>query len=307
MTRADADPNLRPLWPGTIGPATAFPELRPGMRRRHSAMDMSYPEGTSPLLLHGRARDIRMRDDGTIEVLDEATFDAVVDTSGDTVIKEASVPGLGGLPAQSGFRRRLPDVAEPGSLLALLLDEVPSTTLISGSALSRTGRRPVEPGRNPPVGTCAGWIAGGAMITAIETNDRPYLGEGPPAPHLDDEFPPLGAGSMRRRRRLDVGDGVADVFFRDTVVESSGIETVVHEYGIDVRFDPETCVITHIDAVPHVLPGPQCPNAASSADELVGMRLDDVRDHVRKHFRGISTCTHLNDALRSLGDLFVFL
>jgi hypothetical protein len=33
------------------------------------------------------------------------------------------------------------------------------------------------------------------------------------------------------------------------------------------------------------------------------MPLALVRQHVRDQFSGTSTCTHLNDALRSLGDL----
>jgi hypothetical protein len=33
------------------------------------------------------------------------------------------------------------------------------------------------------------------------------------------------------------------------------------------------------------------------------MRLGDLRAHVAASFTGTSTCTHLNDALRALGDL----
>jgi hypothetical protein len=36
---------------------------------------------------------------------------------------------------------------------------------------------------------------------------------------------------------------------------------------------------------------------------LVGRPVEAVRDVVRAELRGISTCTHLNDLLRSLGDV----
>jgi hypothetical protein len=35
----------------------------------------------------------------------------------------------------------------------------------------------------------------------------------------------------------------------------------------------------------------------------VGQTTDDIRDVVRVRFRGTDTCTHLNDLIRSLGDL----
>ena len=268
-------------------------------------------------MLRGSGRDLRTREDGTSEVLDEAAIEVVVDVSGSPTIEASSIPQLVGMPAIGGYRGQqlLSELAPVGSVLALLLDDVPSTTLISGSALVRTGRRPM-PGadRHPPVGACAGWIAGGAMITVLEKGERPYFGEGPPAPALEDDDDPLAwhalddlpPGAMRRRRRLDVCGGEAEVFFRDSMVELDGTETVVHEYGLTGTVDVTTNVLTAINAVPHVLPGPDCPNAAASAVDVVGLRLDELREHVRRNFRGVPTCTHLNDALRSMGDLFRF-
>ena len=56
-------------------------------------------------------------------------------------------------------------------------------------------------------------------------------------------------------------------------------------------------------AVPRVLPFVECPVAAASADRLVGQSIEATRDYVRRELRGTSTCTHLNDLLRSLGDV----
>jgi hypothetical protein len=152
----------------------------------------------------------------------------------------------------------------------------------------------------------------------IALGSRPFLGEGPPAPTLASEDDPhawhgepsLPPSAMRRRRRIDVlsprlpGEQVTvDVLFRDSYVEADGTETVVHEYAIYLTVDPQDHRVRSIVAVPHVLPGPECPAAAASAQRVVGMHLGEIRSHVRGQFRGTSTCTHLNDALRSLGDL----
>ena len=63
--------------------------------------------------------------------------------------------------------------------------------------------------------------------------------------------------------------------------------------------------LTGVDAVadPHVLPFVECPAAVESADRIVGRRITDLRDEVREEFVGITTCTHLNDLLRSLEDV----
>jgi hypothetical protein len=47
----------------------------------------------------------------------------------------------------------------------------------------------------------------------------------------------------------------------------------------------------------------ECPGAVASAGRLVGMRLAELRTWVRREMTGASTCTHLNDTLRSLADV----
>jgi hypothetical protein len=112
---------------------------------------------------------------------------------------------------------------------------------------------------------------------------------------------------MRRHRRLDItrledsaGGYALDIFFRDSFVEPDGRQSVVHEYGITGTLDSDG-IITSIVAIPHVIPGPECPGAAASAQRVIGVPLSEVRAHVTAEFSGVSTCTHLNDMLRSLG------
>jgi hypothetical protein len=52
-----------------------------------------------------------------------------------------------------------------------------------------------------------------------------------------------------------------------------------------------------------VLPYIECPDAAASAGRLTGMSVAELRRRVRQELTGISTCTHLNDLLRSLADI----
>ena len=227
------------------------------------------------------------------------------------------------------IERDHPEFVASGSPVALLVDEIPGAALISGASLMRSGYVAME-GRERGVatGVCAGWIENGSMHVGV-SSPHPFMGEGPPAPSAlrdDDPLawhdePDLPVTALRRRRRIDVtppataGDPiVVDVHFRDSFLEpldsangidrpSEFLETVIHEYGIAATIDASTRRVLTITATPHVLPSPECPSAAASAQRLVGMSFDEIRAHVRDQFRGTSTCTHLNDALRSMGDL----
>ena len=52
-----------------------------------------------------------------------------------------------------------------------------------------------------------------------------------------------------------------------------------------------------------VLPWQKCPGAIGSAARVRGMTLAELRGRIRGEFVGTSTCTHLNDTLRAIGDL----
>jgi hypothetical protein len=138
---------------------------------------------------------------------------------------------------------------------------------------------------------------------------------GPAAPRLlraDDPdawhaLPEPAPRTVRRRRRIDVttvGNALhVDAMFRDSHFDDDIVESVVHEYSLRATIDPVTLTITDAEATPRVLPYVECPSAAASTTRLVGLALDAVRDRVRSEFVGTSTCTHLNDLLRSLEDV----
>jgi hypothetical protein len=298
--------------------------------RRTTNVDIVRPDGFGgPLVLRGSGRDLRTGLDGAAVVLGTAATEVVIDFVGDRAVRrvtaEPPVEGLDelvGARAGSGFRRllaeRCPALVASGSLGHLLLDEVTPATLISGSSLAREGVIKVAADGDLsrlPFGICAGWQPGGAMEAAIVETGVPLLGWGPPAPSLDDgtdelawhpmdDLPPT---SLRRRRRIDAwaegGLVRAEVRYRDSYWERDGTETVVHEYGLEAAIDPVTWTFRSATATPGPLPAPECPSAARSADDLVGLRLGELREVVRDRFVGAPTCTHLNDVFRSLADL----
>jgi hypothetical protein len=315
----------RRLWAGTSGPASSTPSRPRGSIRRTTSIDVTFSDDDRWVTLTGRGRDLLTPVDGPAQVLDVAGL-AVRLESCSRIIGEihaqdgsADLAGLIGRPATYGFRRQIrtdfPELTASGSLLALLLDDVPPATMISAGSLVRRNAVPdAAPWVISKIDVCAGWASGGVMARAQQTGPR-HVGEGPIAPSLDGpsdrlawhSMPVLPTGSVRRRRRIDVSSAAAgahliDVLFRDSYFEPDGGESGVHEYGLHLEADAADH-ITSIDVRAGVLPGPQCAAALDSAQLVVGRTMAELREHVEATFRGVSTCTHLNDALRSISDV----
>jgi hypothetical protein len=289
---------------------------------------MTRDDGTlDPVYLNGSARDLWTAEDGTATVLDSAALLATVELVA-RVIRHvevaptvAGVAKLSGAPAMSGFRaaadRAAPELRASRDLRYSLLDDVPVATLISGHALSASGALGdvSKSGYLPVADQCAGFATGGLLMRSFEAGD-PAVVTGPPAPDLDHGDDPhawhpmaeLPRHGMRRRRRIDVNDsdrdGLVDIdaMFRDTYVRSDGVETIVHEYTLKAAVDADTGVIVESEATPRVLPWQECPGAVASAQRIAGMTLCDLHFRVRQELSGTSTCTHLNDLLRSVAD-----
>lgn len=318
-----------PLPSPLPGPETQTPPRQPGSVRRTSNMDMLRPHGlTGELVLAGRGRDLVTAADGSTRVAAYAELTARLDGEGKVrdlglTPPVAAAAALNGRFVGAGFRnavvRTMPEHRDGATPVHLLLDELPVAAIISGFARMRAverGEHPVVERGRPPADVCAGWRVGGEPLRLlIETGSAPHI-EAPPAPRLESvadplgwhEMAPLTARGMRRRRRLDLTDtGAAalavDAMFRDSHVDPDGAETVVHEYAVRAELDRDTLVLERLEATPRALPFAECPSAAGSAARVAGRRAAVLRDFVGLELWGPSSCTHLNDLLRFLGDL----
>jgi hypothetical protein len=330
---------------GPSRPVLATVDRRPRSVRRTSSIDTARPDGLlGDLVVTARARDLRTGPDGAPGVLGEAELSARIEgTTGQlaSITTSPPVPELDrliGTLVGPGFRSRAsaccPDQRDGSTLLHLLLDDLPGATLVSGYAIQRAGalpraRPPQGPGGEAPEPAprmaarddlCAGWAHDGTMMVAIRATGEIPVPEGPPAPPLerhDDSLAwhpmaPLAPHGMRRRRRLDVVAPGApdhpyllDAHFRDSHMNEAGVESVVHEYSLTGAIDGTGSRVVDISAEAHVLPWMECPAALASAGRIVGMQTGELRTRVRRELTGASTCTHLNDLLRSLGDVDV--
>jgi hypothetical protein len=309
------------------GPAASTPPRRPGSVRRTTTHDSIRPDGlVGPVTLVARGRDLLTREDGTTAVLDVARLEIVSDFSGGllhhlaTEPPDAGLASLAGRSAYAGFRKAvdevLPGERASGSVRYQLIDDLPTALMLSGRVLRAAGLGLGErtEGHGPPADMCAGWIAGGTAVAGY-SDKGPPLFSAPDAPAIvpDDDreawhsHPELPPHSTRRRRRLDLwregGVIQLDSFFRDSHFDGDGRESVVHEYTVRGTVDPETFAITSCHAEWGELPFPECPAAAASASRVVGEPASGLRRRVLKTMGGVTTCTHLNDQLRSFEDV----
>ncbi|MGI9576626.1 MAG: DUF2889 domain-containing protein [Microthrixaceae bacterium] len=330
-----------PELAGPADPVVATPERRGGSVRRTTSIDVSRPEGIpGPLLFDARGRDLAAGTGTDATQGDSAAFRVTQDLFGRLGDIEPATPNrpglrleaLSGLSVANGFRKAMAaqgvPAADPAGLWHLLLDDLVGSRIVSGLAQQYEetlgGGGPMHDGiyANPDnLSTyqgdiCAGWAVEATMLRELaETGDLP-VSVGPLAPELEADDPvgwhdmaALDAHSVRRRRRLDVGpvdeSGLAllDVHFRDSHCDGDGVERVVHEYTVTGTLDVGSGTINDIEASAHVLPWVECPAAVASAKRVIGVPLAELRDHVRLELRGVTTCTHLNDVLRSLADI----
>jgi hypothetical protein len=315
--------------PGILrDPLPDVPPRTSGSIRRTMHVDVGARGSfTSPLVIQGAARDLRTdeAEAGGVTVLAETAVSAGFDMarhleSLETTPAASWTEALIGTRAGGGFRRQLDAVVPPadaGSLLRLLLDDMPAAALISGYAWMRLARRE---GHHPAglmpsnaldrmTDLCSGWRVGGTAVRSVEAGQGVPIQDCPPAPRGSADplawhrVDVLARDWMRRRRCIDVRADPAGAFeiwamFRDTVGEEDGAEVVLHEYA--VRATGAGGVLESVEAEPRVLPFSECPAAAAAVGNLVGTELRVLASAVPDILRGIASCTHLNDLLRAL-------
>lgn len=291
---------------------------------------MLRPDGLlGPLHLLGSGRDVVTDSHGRGRFVGGSSLRAVVAfVEGRTLGEISSDPpqarlaSLLGTRVSSGFRSLVDEVVPEhraeATVLYQLLDDLPVAALVSGYVFGAAGARfPATTARRRPIpDVCAGWRSGGTIMLEIDSSGSAPVVTGPVAPPLtsaDDpiawhELAPLPVHGMRRARRLDVSHGddatlVVDSGFRDSYMCVDGVETVIHEYTVTATVDARTMTVVAAEATPRVLPWVECPVAAASGTRVAGRRVEELRSVVRTEFTGTTTCTHLNDQLRSLADV----
>lgn len=312
---------------GPKRPVAATPPRAPGSLRRTSTVDSIRPDGPAgDVVVVARARDLHTLQKGEV-VVDSAKFDAVISSGRileSLVHPDRRLQELVGVAVASGFRAKinavLPDEALGLTPLHVLLDDLPGANLVAGYAVQR---HPSWTKHRIPVAhlaavsdLCAGWATGATILDTVGKTGSVPVPTSPSVPvDIDDpvgwhDRPSLPPGAMRRARRLDLVHDPSGAptlafegHFRDSFWNADRREGAVHEYSVRGRFDPSDHTIAAIDATAHVLPWTECDQAMGSADRVVGLRTDELRARVRAEFIGTSTCTHLNDVLRSLADL----
>jgi hypothetical protein len=327
----------------TAGPSISTPARIPGSVRRTTSIEMTMTDGQVLVgrardLVTSRRGDAVVVDEASFaaRIGEYRQGQPIEEVSASPAI--VGLETLIGRSASRGYRRALQRMADEQGLVGRavyqLLDDVPGASLVAGYS-PELNRRDTEGAARPEpaveadgapghllalTGVCAGWQEGGAIVTNVLQVGRVPIALGPEAPSLarpDDpqawhEFPgPIPPHGMRRRRRLDVIPGIGslegwlevDAMFRDSYVTGAGLETIVHEYTFTATVDAGTRVVLASEAIARALPFQQCPEAAASAARLAGTTLDDLRARVRADFVGATTCTHLNDMLRSLEDV----
>lgn len=294
-------------------------------------MLMFWPEGFGNALhLKGHARDLLTPVSAEPTVLDESAL-AVATGRERNVIRIESDPVYESLQRLIGSRaggnlrsaiaQELPEQVEGGTPLHLLVDEIAGTTLISGFAYFRWAD--VVPGMRERLGSgpqkdmrgiCSGFRDGSSALFPNGAL-RGVSSNTPLAPSLNDPADPFGWHRldkgpeivMCRARRIDVwGDGDRlefDTMFRDTCSVPEGPPVVLHEYQILGTADRASGVLQTVEAVPRVLPYPECPLAAPNAPRMNGTDLRALRTEVLAQLRSVDCCTHLNDGLRSLAEV----
>ncbi len=151
------------VLPEAAGPqdaVTATTSRRAGSVRRTTNIDSLRPDGLhGDVVVDARARDLRTNRDGTCELVGTASLQARIGPARELLSLATSpdVPALRGLLGASvgpGFRSRVneavTDGCEDGTLLYLLLDDLPGATLVSGYALVRGGALDDRPPDRPP-------------------------------------------------------------------------------------------------------------------------------------------------------------
>ena len=281
----------------------------------------------------GRARDILTGPDGGAPV-ELASGDFILETSPKRELvtveiepRHRSSQALVGLRAGGASRALLAETMADirGTPLYQLLDDFPGASLVAGwiwahwdpDWVERIARHAVAlPAgfKGPASNICAGYAEGSS---GLDEANRPISAAhhrvdvcdpaDPADPAGWHAMPALEGPVAARTRRMDVWrDGSSlrvDAGFQDSGQAPDGGRVALHEYRVHAVVDCEMMVLSALQALPLVLPFPECPAASINASRLIGQPVGDFRELVVRLLPRTSGCTHLNDVLRAFADV----
>jgi len=305
--------------------------------RRTASIDVSWPNGPdADRLMIGTARDYLTSESGEAgKVLSEARFEARLadDKTIDSITAYPEPANLKRLVGERGgghlrlvLKDIMPELLEAGDPLYLVLDDISGTALVSAFAWSQwhddwgqkiresMSDEEFERVMSQRVNVCWGLqeghsgVAPGGPPRSVAEADAGEL-RNPEDPEGWHELPENEGPGFRRARRIDVSrdpeSGLLRIHssFQDSAKRKDGSRVAIHEYDLDVTADPDTLEILSLEPHPRILPFSECPGAVNNAKNLIGSRIDAIRDEVLAQLRGPKGCTHLNDAMRALAEV----
>lgn len=309
------------------------PLRRANSIRRTTHIDMTWPDGEEqPMRFVGCGRDVLTRDtQEPINILQQDEFTASVTMDRKILSIESScqrcdvgaLAGFtGGAYLRAVLQERFPEERVAGTPLYLLLDDLSGSSLIAGWAFTQRpdyvddfNKQVVEDPalRQTMMNVCLGFAEGSTSLSGelgSTTSERCAVVTSlvnPEDPHGWPEMADYTETSMRRARRIDVwmeGELIrAEAYFQDTASRADGSRVAVHEYCLQAYIDPASGTLIRLEAEPHILPYPECPNAIRNLDRLLGTPVNELRTTVLKRLARTEGCTHLNDAVRSLAEV----
>jgi len=323
-----------PQFPLARQSAGVAPPRLPGSIRRTTSIDSTWPDGASaPRLMIGHARDIITPLDGSEPVvIAEASYRLRVSPMRE-ILEIATEPadprmaGLVGTRAGGESRKRIAatvgDLA--GGPLYQILDDFAGASLVAlwvwsqwhedWKAFANAPAQQQSHGRRGNMlDICTGFAEGSSALGEAGMRVESFLDPvrigslaSPDDPAGWHPLPDLTGPAMRRSRRIDLWRQgnllMVDAGFQDGGTSPAGGLRGVHEYRVHAEIDPASQTLLAMQALPLILPFPECPGASIKASRMVGHRVDEFRDTVLTTLEGTLGCTHLNDVLRALADV----
>lgn len=324
-----------PQFPLARQGAGHAPLRRPGSVRRTTSIDSRWPEGWGQNSeMFGRARDLFSPADGSPPVaIASGAFTITASPRREILAISTNPPHprdqrLVGVRAGGASREALSaalgDVR--GTPLFQLVDDFAGASLVApwiwshwdpdwSNRIRQKGLSAGAGQKGPSVNVCSGFAEGSS---ALDAGNRPTPGDRrrTDVPPLENPADPAGwheavalpgGPQMRRARRFDLWrDGElirVDAGFQDSGNTPEGGRVAIHEYRVHAVIDRETMVVRSLQALPLILPFPECPAASINASRMVGHRIGEFRQSIIETLPGTEGCTHLNDVLRALADV----